>query len=91
MQFYKLKRREFITVLGGATVWPLAARAEQSSGLRRVGVLLHGVQTDPLWQQRVAAFRQELEAFGWLENRNVHIETRYSANDYDRLSRWLMK
>ena len=82
-----MRRRAFIAALGGAAAWPLVARAQQSPGLRRIGILLHGVQTDPLWQKRLAAFREELEGLGWLENRNVHIELRYSANDYDRLPR----
>ena len=84
-----MRRREVITLLGGAAAMALAclrtARAQQSS-VRRIGILLHGEQTDPLWQQRLAAFRQELERFGWLENRNIHIEVRYSGNDYDRLA-----
>jgi putative tryptophan/tyrosine transport system substrate-binding protein len=81
-----MRRREFITVVGGAAVsWPLAARAQQPDRVRRVGVLMHGEQTDPLWQQRLAAFRQELEGLGWREKRNVNIEVRYSGNDYDRL------
>jgi putative ABC transport system substrate-binding protein len=53
--------------------------------MRRIGILLHGVQTDPLWQKRLAAFLEELEGLAWLENRNVHIEVQYSANNYDRL------
>jgi putative tryptophan/tyrosine transport system substrate-binding protein len=79
-----VRRREFIVMLGAAA-WPLTARAQQSSGPRRIAVLMHGLQRDPLWQQRLAAFHEELEGFGWFENRNVHIEVRYSANDYDRL------
>jgi putative ABC transport system substrate-binding protein len=82
-----MRRREFICFIGGAAAWPLVARAQQSPGLRRIGILLHGVQTDPLWQKRLAAFREELEGLGWLEDRNLHIELRYSANDYDRLPR----
>jgi ABC-type uncharacterized transport system substrate-binding protein len=82
-----MRRREFITLLASATACPIAARAQQSSGLRRVVILVHGVQTDPLWQQRVAAFRQELVGFGWQENRNVHIEAQYTASDYDSLPR----
>jgi ABC-type uncharacterized transport system substrate-binding protein len=49
--------------------------------------LVHGVQTDPLWQERLAAFHKELEGLGWVENRNVRIEMQYSADNYDRLSR----
>jgi putative ABC transport system substrate-binding protein len=81
-----VRRREFITLLGGtAAAWPVLARAQQPARMRRIGILMQGVQTDPLWQQRLAAFRQELEGLGWLEKRNVNIEVRYSGNDYDRL------
>jgi putative ABC transport system substrate-binding protein len=81
-----VRRREFITLIGGAAAWPRVAHAQQSPGLRRIGILVHGVKTDPVSQKRLAAFRQELEGLGWQENRNVHIEVRYSANDYDRLA-----
>jgi putative ABC transport system substrate-binding protein len=80
-----MKRRAFIAGLGSAAAWPIALRAQQSNQMRRIGILLHGVQTDPLWQKRLAAFLEELEGLGWLENRNVHIEVQYSANNYDRL------
>jgi putative ABC transport system substrate-binding protein len=82
-----MRRREFIALTVAATAWPLAAHAQQSLGLRYIAILMHGVQTDPLWQQRLAAFLRELEGLGWLENRNVHIEVRYSGNDYDHLRR----
>ena len=82
-----MRRRIFIQGIAVSAAWPLVARAQQSPGLRRIGIMLHGVQTDPLWQKRVAAFHEEFEGLGWLENRNVHIELRYSANDYDRLPR----
>jgi putative tryptophan/tyrosine transport system substrate-binding protein len=81
-----MNRRAFITLIGGAAAaWPLAARAQQGVGVRRIGVLLHGLQTNPVWQQRFAAFRQGLEGLGWQEGHNVHIELRFSANDFDRL------
>jgi len=82
-----VRRREFITLLGGtAAAWPAVARAQQPARMRRIGILMQGVQTDPLWQQRLAAFRKELEGLGWREKRNVNIEVRYSGNDYDRLA-----
>jgi putative ABC transport system substrate-binding protein len=74
-------------LIGSAATWPRVARAQQPEQMRRIGILLHGVQTDPLWQKRLAAFREGLEGLGWLENRNVRIQLRYSANDYDRLPR----
>jgi ABC-type uncharacterized transport system substrate-binding protein len=83
-----MRRRQFIAMLGGlAIARPLAAHAQQSLGPRRVAILMHGSQTDPLWQQRLTTFHQELERLGWLENHNLHIDVRYSANDYDRLPR----
>jgi putative ABC transport system substrate-binding protein len=85
-----VRRREFISLLGGsaAVTWSLATRAQQpSQSTRRLAILLHGVQGDPLWDQRLVAFRQELEHFGWVEGRNLQIELRYSGGDYGRLSR----
>jgi putative ABC transport system substrate-binding protein len=82
-----VRRRQFIALIGSAATWPRIARAQQPEQMRRIGILLHGVQTDPLWQKRLAAFREGLEGLGWLENRNVRIQLRYSANDYDRLPR----
>ncbi len=82
-----MQRREFITLLGSAAVaWPLAARAQQGERVRRIGVLVHGSQTGAVWQQRLAAFRQGLVGLGWQEGRNIHIETQFSDNDFDRLS-----
>jgi putative ABC transport system substrate-binding protein len=63
----------------------MVSHGQQPARMRRIGILMQGVQTDPLWQQRLAAFRQELEGLGWQEKRNVNIEVRYSGNDYDRL------
>ena len=82
-----MRRRQFIALIGSAATWPRVARAQLPEQMRRIGILLHGVQTDPLWQKRLAAFREGLEGLGWLENRNVRIQLRYSANDYDRLPR----
>ena len=82
-----MRRREFITLLGGLATWPRAAKAQQAEKTRRIAILVHGVQADPEWRGRLAAFRQELENLGWNEGRNIHIETRYSANDFDVLPR----
>ena len=77
-----MKRREFITLLGGAAAWPLTARAQQSERMRRI-VFLHGIaQHDPEAKARVEAFRQGLEALGWVENRNIQIAHRYSGGDF---------
>ena len=82
-----MRRREFITLFGGLAAWPSTARAQQAEKTKRIGILVHGVQADPEWRPRLAAFRQELENLGWKEGRNIHIETRYSANDFDVLPR----
>jgi len=76
-----MKRREFITLLGGAAAaWPLAARA-QSGPARRVGVLMNGTATETPAQSYMAAFVQALRQLGWLEGQNVRIDTRWSAGD----------
>ena len=76
-----MKRRKFITLLGGAVVaWPLAARAQQAERVRRIGVLLPAVADDPVWQARVGAFLQALALLGWTIGRNVHIDTRWATN-----------
>ena len=81
MQFDLLKRREFITLLGGSAVgWPLAARAQQP-GERRIGALMSMVESDPEAHARVAAFRQGLREIGWIEGRNIRIEFRWAADD----------
>ena len=81
-----MRRREFITLLGGAAAtWPLAARAQQTGAMRRIGVLVNNVETDPEVQRQIAAFLQSLEQLGWSEGRNVHIELRFSANNYEQL------
>jgi putative tryptophan/tyrosine transport system substrate-binding protein len=72
-------RRAFITLLGGAAAWPLAARAQQAGGTRRVGVLAAQAEDDPDMKARLAGFRQGLEKLGWLERRNVSIDTRFAA------------
>jgi ABC-type uncharacterized transport system substrate-binding protein len=76
-----VKRRDFITLLGGAVAgWPLAARAQQRESMRRIGVLI-GVARDAEGQARVAAFREALQALGWIEGRNAHFDERWSAGD----------
>jgi hypothetical protein len=78
-----MRRRKFITVVGGAAVsWPLAARAQQGDRVRRVGVLMNRSENDRLGPVSVAAFQQGLQQLGWSE-RNVHIEVRWGANDID--------
>jgi len=80
-----MKRREFITLLGGAAAtWPLAARAQQGELVRRIGVLMHLAADDPEGQARFMAFLQGLQQLGWTDGRNVRIDTRWGANNADR-------
>src|SRR6266487_4742426 len=80
-----MRRREFITLLGGAAVsWPLAARAQQTERMRRIGVVVAYAESDPEAQTRVIAFRQALGGLGWIEGRNVTMEYRWGAGDVDR-------
>src|SRR5712691_3422208 len=87
-----MKRREFITLLGGAATssvaWPLAARAQQPGGMRRVGVLMNVAADDPEAQARNAAVLQGLQELGWTVGRNVRIDYRWAAGDADRLRRY---
>jgi putative tryptophan/tyrosine transport system substrate-binding protein len=69
-----MRRREFITLLGGATAWPIAARAQQGERVRRIGALHTGVADDPIGHGRNAAFLQRLNELGWTEGRNVRID-----------------
>ena len=83
-----MRRREFITVLGGAAAaWPLAARAQQGERVRRIGVLV-AVADDPEGQARIAAFLQGLQQLGWAEGRNLQIDTRWGAGDADRFRKY---
>jgi putative ABC transport system substrate-binding protein len=83
-----MKRREFITLVGGATAaWPLALRAQQPGRLRRIGVLVGLAADDPVGQARLAAFLQGLQEWGWSVGRNVQIDYRWGASDGDRVRR----
>jgi putative ABC transport system substrate-binding protein len=81
----KVKRRELITLLGGATAWPLAARVQQGERVRRIGVLSTFAESDPEAQSLVGVFDQRLQEFGWVEGRNLRIDRRWSAGDLGRL------
>src|SRR5215470_2784818 len=84
-----MRRREFITMLGGAAAaWPLAARAQQPERMRRVGVLMPGAADDPEFQARMTAFVQGLAQLGWIDGRNVRIDTRWGVADADRYRRY---
>ena len=73
-----MRRREFITLLGGSATWPLAARAQQRERMRRIGVLVGLAENDPEMKERLAGFRQGLEKLGWLEGGNVRIDYRFA-------------
>jgi putative ABC transport system substrate-binding protein len=74
-----MRRREFITLLGGAAAWPLAARAQQAGGMRRIGVLMYWSADDAEGQARHAAFTQALKQLGWSDGRNLRIDSRWAT------------
>jgi putative tryptophan/tyrosine transport system substrate-binding protein len=84
-----MRRRAFITLLGGAAVaWPLAARAQQPEQMRRIGVLMGDFpETDREGQANVAAFQGGLQKLGWTEGRNIRIDTRWAAGDTEAIQR----
>ena len=85
----QLKRRELITLLGGAAVaWPFRARAQQPERIRRIGVLMNTTEGNAEGRAGVAAFEQVLQQLGWTPSRNVQIETRWGENDVDLDSRY---
>jgi putative ABC transport system substrate-binding protein len=88
MQFVQLKRREFISLLGGAAAtWPLAAGAQRGERVRRIGVLMSTAADDPESPLRVAAFAQGLGELGWTVGRNVQIDYRWGGGDPERFRR----
>ena len=84
---FDVRRRRFLTVLGGAAAWPLASRAQQLQPMRRIGVLMNRTVDDSHGQARLAALRQSLQQLGWSEGRNVQIDIRWGEDDPDRLRR----
>jgi putative ABC transport system substrate-binding protein len=89
MRFNHLKRRDFVTLLGGAAVaWPLAARAQQADRVRRIGVLMNLATDDPESQARVGTFLQALQELGWTDGRNVRIDPRWGAGNTDDIRRY---
>jgi putative ABC transport system substrate-binding protein len=77
-----MRRREFITLIGGAAAsWPLAALAQQPEQMRRIGVLNPASADDPVWQTRMGAFQQELALLGWSIGRNVRIDIRWATTN----------
>jgi putative ABC transport system substrate-binding protein len=79
-----MERRDFITLLGGAAVWPLAARAQGRNRMRRIAVLMGNSESDSEAQSWLKVFVQELARLGWVEGRSVQIHQRWNNNDIDR-------
>jgi putative ABC transport system substrate-binding protein len=85
-----MKRRQFITIIGGAAaVWPLAARAQQPDRVRRIGVLMGAAESDPEGQRYIKAFAQGLQELGWVRGRNVQIEYRWGGSDPARIQTYV--
>ena len=81
-----MKRRAFITLLGGAAAaWPLAARAQQGDRLRRIGVLMPFDENDPAGKLRLSAFAQANADLGWTDGRNVRMDLRWGGGDTNRI------
>ena len=80
-----MRRREFITLLGGVAAWPLAAHAQQGERVHRIGVLMAGDENDPVMKTRVSAFTQALADLGWTDGRNVRINLRWAGDDNNRI------
>ncbi len=87
---FGMKRRAFITLLGGAAAaWPLVARAQQADRMRRIGVLMGYAESDLEAQVHIAAFRDGLQKLGWTEGRNIEIDTCWAApDDVESRRRW---
>jgi putative ABC transport system substrate-binding protein len=86
-----MRRREFITLLGGAAAWPLPARAQRPDQIRRVGVLIFLAEDDPDSKPRLGAFRQGLEKLGWSEGRNIHLDVRFALPGNEQQLQILVK
>src|SRR6266567_4350219 len=83
-----MRRRSFITLLGGAAAWPLAARAQQRERMRRVGVLMSLTVADPEAQARLVAFVQGLQEQGWAVGRNIRIDVRWAGGEPELFRRY---
>src|ERR1700746_1125889 len=80
MHFDPLKRREFITLVGGAVAWPVVARAQQGERVRRIGVLMGFAENDPEARLWIAEFTQGLSELGWIVGRNLRMDIRWEAD-----------
>src|SRR5947208_12471217 len=86
-----MRRRAFISLVGGAVAWPLAARAQQPNRVRRIGVLMSTAADDSLGQTLSAAFAQGLQQLGWEVGANLRIEYRWGAGDTERFRRYAVE
>jgi putative tryptophan/tyrosine transport system substrate-binding protein len=85
-----MRRREFVTLIGGAALWPLTAQGQQPERMRRIGVLPGGGDTDdPRSQPNISAFLQALQQLGWADGRNVKIDYRWPAGDADKARKYV--
>ena len=82
-----MRRREFITLVGGVAAWPLGAHAQQGERVRRIGILNPASADDAVWQARIGAFQQELALLGWNIGRNVRIDIRWATTDAAEICR----
>jgi putative ABC transport system substrate-binding protein len=80
-----IRRREFITLLGGAAAWPLAVRAQQGNRVRRIGGLMSGDENDPVTKNSLSAFTQALADLGWTDGRNVRMDLHWGHGDINRI------
>jgi len=81
-----MRRRDFIKTAGGSVIaWPIAAGAQQSAGVRRIGIFLAFAENDPLGQRQVAILRKELQGLGWQDGQNVRIDVRFASADAERI------
>jgi len=80
-----MNRRDFITLLGGAAAWPLAARAQQGNRVRRIGFLAAGDENEPALKTFASAFIQSLAGLGWTDGRNLRMDVRWGRADINRI------
>ena len=91
MRINRLRRREFITLVGGAAAaWPAVVQAQQKERVRRIGILMPFPKSDAAFQARVRVFRQELARLGWSEGRNVQFDERWSTDNMDVVRLFLL-
>src|SRR6516165_5158863 len=86
-----MNRRQMIAALGGAAAWPMAARAQQGERMRRIGVLMNGAESDPIYRGYLAAFLHALQRLGWREGQNLRIDLRWPTGDPERIAAYAVE